>query len=560
MKNQWLERLGNWNPQLMRELQELRISNLLIATTISVLGQFLLLIYYQSQSSIFTAYSPLNINHYCVYPSRNDHYCLQLADGNYVIHWQLWWLNLFTILSLLGVLTLLVGGVYLLVSDLATEQRRGTLNFIRLSPQSSQTILLGKILGVPSLLYLGFILAIPLHLWAGLSAKIPLTLIVSFYLFLIAGCLFFYSAAILFGLINFSPWLASGIVLIFLLASNYSVTGTLLDWLFLFSPNQIIHYLIDATSLNSNSLEGRLLLPSSLYVVRWFQIQIGTNIPNLLISALLNYSLWSYWIWQAIKRRYSHPQKTLLTKQQSYLFIACFEIVIIGFTLFKDYLPDWKEGMIYHYRFLLGFNLVMFLVLITLLTPSAQSINRAEYPHRHRSLLQFIWSNSVLSLIAVNLAIASAFLIPWILFNLEASDQIPALFSLLICWNFILICAVLTQIIVLRIAQKTALWIAGTFGAIEILPVIVLNLLRYNTDKVLILWLFTPYAWVSVKFVNQANILFAILMQWSLLGLCTLQMVRDIKKIGESTSKALFTRSLENTSVTTTSQKNYSQK
>lgn len=43
MKLNWLERLGDWNPQLMRELKgRLKLRNLLIAGVISLLGQFLL--------------------------------------------------------------------------------------------------------------------------------------------------------------------------------------------------------------------------------------------------------------------------------------------------------------------------------------------------------------------------------------------------------------------------------------------------------------------------------------------------------------------------------------
>jgi len=555
MKINWIERLGDKNPQFLRELQELQFSSLLIAVAISFLGQFLLFIFYQGQLPI--SYDSTPISHkFCINDPvseyENQLYCLRDNAGNFVIHWQLWWLNLFTFLSLFGIATLLTGGVYLLVNNLATEQRRCTLNFIRLTPQSPQTILLGKLLGVPSLLYFVFILAIPLHLWAGLSAKIPLLLILSFYLVLIVGCFFFYSAAILFGLVSssfkFAPWLASGTVLLFLLANHYSITGTLVDWLFLFSPIQIVPYLVEATHLNSNSIDGWLILPSSLYSKHWFHIQIGSNATNLLMSSLLNYSLWSYWVWQAIKQCYSKPKNPLLTKKQSYFLVVCFELVILGFTLVKGDVPAWKEGMIYHYRYLLIFNLVMFLALIMLMTPSRQCIHWGRSSQKHnRNRQQFVQNlmrqDSVLLTIGVNLAIASAFLIPWILFNLEASDQIPALISLLICYNFILICAVITQIIGLRITQKPALWITGTFGIITILPVIVINLLARNSDETPMLWLFTPYAWAVTKLASQVNILFAILIQWTILGLCTLQMRHDIKKLGESASKALFTGS-----------------
>lgn len=77
-------------------------------------------------------------------------------------------------------------------NDLSKEVKRGTLNFIRLSPQSATNIFMGKILGVPILLYLFGLVAFPLHFFAALSAKIPLLLILSFYLVLAFSCLFFF--------------------------------------------------------------------------------------------------------------------------------------------------------------------------------------------------------------------------------------------------------------------------------------------------------------------------------------------------------------------------------
>jgi ABC-type Na+ efflux pump permease subunit len=85
-------------------------------------------------------------------------------------------------------------GTYLLVSDLATEKNNGTLNFIRFSPQSTQSVLIGKMLGVPIALYITVLCALPLHLWAGLAGQIPLGRIVTFYGVLVAGCFLFYSA------------------------------------------------------------------------------------------------------------------------------------------------------------------------------------------------------------------------------------------------------------------------------------------------------------------------------------------------------------------------------
>ncbi len=122
--------------------------------------------YFQTQLPTQSNLLYSSSHRYCtgrtVYYARE---CLADSYDNVIINWQAWSLDLFTWLSIIGCFTLLVAGTYLIINDLAAEERRETLNFIRLSPQSPQSILWGKMLGVPILLYIGVILAVPLHLW-----------------------------------------------------------------------------------------------------------------------------------------------------------------------------------------------------------------------------------------------------------------------------------------------------------------------------------------------------------------------------------------------------------
>ena len=116
-----------WNPQLVREIKgRFRLPNILITIGISVLCQ--MIVFFRR----LDGFPGININPRVVTE-----------------------LKLFYSISILAVFVLIVGGTYMLINDLATEERRGTLNFIRLSPQSAQSIFIGKLLGVPSLLYLG---------------------------------------------------------------------------------------------------------------------------------------------------------------------------------------------------------------------------------------------------------------------------------------------------------------------------------------------------------------------------------------------------------------------
>ncbi|PIG90464.1 ABC transporter permease [Gloeocapsopsis sp. IPPAS B-1203] len=552
MKLKWFDILGNLNPQLLRELKSrYTFRNILAAVNISVIGQFLTYLTLRNRLPVLVNQAP-EFHKYCtgsiVYETQRK--CILDSFGNFIINWQFWWLNLFLFLSSIGIFVLLVGGAYLLVNDLVIEQRRGTLNFIRLSPQSPQSILIGKLLGVPSLLYLIAILAVPLHLKAGLAAQVPLDLILIFYAVLIGGCCFFYSAALLLSLVSssaISSWLGSGTVLLFLWMTQASPTGTLIDWLFLLSPNQIIPYLTAATNLN---FYPGLSIPA-FNAWQWFYLPLGANAISLVISILLNYSLWVYWIWLALLRRFSNSSRTLLSKQQSYFLVTCFEVVLLGFiTKLIEGIPVTDTW--YDWRFLLVFNLIIFLFLIVSLTPSHQALKDwARYrkePSQTRKIWQLLllqdlmWSEKSPAVLAIlfNLAIASTLLIPWIFLNLATSDQIPALLSLLICSNFIAVCAIATQILKLRITQNTALWITGTLVAVTVLPMIILSLITVNSAQLSMLWLFTPYAWVAIKSASQFSILLAIVVQYSILGLCAFQLIHDIKKNGESASKTLF--------------------
>jgi len=154
-----LDKIGNWNPQLFREIKgRLKIGNIAIASALSLGAQLLLFMYLGVEIPVpdpNPEYNNNTISHRFCNLENASYYeapCVKDTLGNFTINWPLWWLEIFTWLSILTVLALLVAGTYMLVSDLDKEEKRGTLNFIRLSPQSAKTIFLGKILGGPILL------------------------------------------------------------------------------------------------------------------------------------------------------------------------------------------------------------------------------------------------------------------------------------------------------------------------------------------------------------------------------------------------------------------------
>ncbi|MEG4858156.1 hypothetical protein QUB75_10735 [Microcoleus sp. K1-B6] len=361
-----LDKIGNWNPQLFREIKgRLKMGNMAIASALSVSAQLLLFMYYSAQIPV----PPANGEHtYPIYhrfctiehDTSYETECFRDAFGNFIINWREWWLQIFIWLSILSVLALLVAGTYMLVGDLDKEERRGTLNFIRLSPQSAKTIFLGKILGVPILLYLAAILTVPLHLYSGLAAQISLNEILCFYTAFAGSCALFYSSAMLFGLTTswlggFQPWLVSGTVFVLFGISTLPLTRTTGDLLTFLSPLAILKYWIFGVG---NKYENFHWLAEDLDKLQWFYLPVGENIASGLALSLLICGTGTYWMWQGWQRRFPNPSATVLSKQQSYVLVICCQPIILGFALQSNPSPYANEAS------LLVLNLLIFLALM----------------------------------------------------------------------------------------------------------------------------------------------------------------------------------------------------
>lgn len=289
------ERLGEWNPQLFRELKgKLKPRNLLLVAGAAFISQLLLCLFFASRIPA---------------PIGEGKYHLWNNTGQvWEISWELWSLDIFTTLSLLGIFMLLVLGTHMLISDLAREERQGTLDFIRFSPQSAQSILWGKILGVPILLYLFAGLALPLHLASGLAGGISLGAIAGFYLVVLVSCPFCYSTSAAFlltlltswrkELLEVLPWLLSLLVFVFVSCIISNV-----EQIFVKELYDEIHI----TNLN-------------------FWKSIG------IVLAICSEG--NYWIWQAFKRCFHNPNGTSgWSKAQRLRLFAYFTLIVLGFVL-----------------------------------------------------------------------------------------------------------------------------------------------------------------------------------------------------------------------------------
>jgi hypothetical protein len=537
------DRIGNWNPQLFREIKgRLKMGNMAIASALSLGAQLLLFMYFNAQIPVAPPHGQYTrhiTDRFCTFknidPDSYEKKCVRDALGNFAINWQEWWESIFIWLSLLSVLALLVAGTYMLVSDLDKEERRGTLNFIRLSPQSAKTIFIGKILGVPILLYLAVILSVPLHFYSGLAAQIPLHKILCLDTAIVANCALFYSAAMLFGLTTnwlggFQPWLASGIALFMFGAFSIVPSSTISVWnlAIFFSPV----YSIAIFSVVEDKFQ-------------WFYLPVAQNVAIALAFLVSIYTTVTYWLWQGWQRRFPNPGATVWSKEQSYLLVICCQIIILGFAF--------QKGATFNYNIsgLLILNLLMFLALIAALTPDRQSLydwaryrkqlvpNSQKLWRRYR-LLDLIWSEKSPATVAIAINFLSSVIIltPWMLLRTTGSYGFG---SVIFCLNSILIYASIAQLFLFVKKRNHEIWAAGTIASTILLPPLILFMLQAS-KTVLFWWFFFTFGgFLSVFSIEEKDmILFYILSQWTVLVLLNLKLRSHLKIAGQSASKALL--------------------
>ena len=553
-----IDKIGDWNPQLFRELKgRLKPFPVLIALATSLATQLIIFLY---QLREFPGENYQSYRKYC----KVKYFSICPTDE---IDMQLWWHDhweyMFLTMSVIFIFTLLVAGTYLIVNDLSQEERRGTLNFIRLSPQSETSIFTGKLLGVPVLIYLVVLAAIPFHIVTGKLANIALSHIAFFYLILLASCICFYSIALLFGtfggsaLSGFKPWLASGLVMLFLIATVAMNQGSSYDdssaFFRLFSPVGMTGYLFPNLFYQG--------IPA-LEKLKFFSLPLGENVLTLMAIHLLNYAVWTYWAWQGLKRCFRNPNTTIFSKQQSYFIVTSFEIIICGFLLSGDYTS--RRSLFHVVTNLYLWNLLLFVGLFAIILPSRQAVQDwARFRYQKVATLKNSFNKSLLSdlitgekspailAITINLLIAtSAFVV--ILLNAKLNvfrdnHHILGCLGVLLFISSTMIYATIAQIMLMLKNSKRNLWAMGTTSAAIILPafiLLILNVYPSKTDFIgSISWLFTSGFWYGVENSAIGTIVFVFLCQLAIVALFNWYLVKQVKSAGASATKALFANS-----------------
>jgi hypothetical protein len=408
--------------------------------------------------------------------------------------------SIFRLLSCIVGTIVPTAGTWMLASNLAKEDKQGNLNLIRLSPRSALTVLSGKLIGVPILLYLAVFMIIPLHTFLGLNLGLTIYQLGEGYLVFAAQLLVIYTGVILFTLISFGlikyPELFSSLLILWSCGINIGNDDT--NFLMLFLPTY--------------SMFITWTKPFKYFNYTNFDMPLNSNLYEVLV--LVNSVFWLIVLGHVIKRRFANPSITLLKRFYSYPLTIIFQLSVLWF--YSQHDGDIANIVV--------LDVVFALILGFALSPSRQTLRdwaRLRRLNSRRSLLKDLLlgdqSPPILA-IALNLGILMILRLGWL--KIVFPDYIAELtiFDISIMVSGILLCAAISQFLLLSSVKNPSVWNAGA--------ILVSGVAQFRG------WIFLS-ATPSDPFIFLA-------LQWSLITILTGIHFYQLHKAGESELKALL--------------------
>jgi hypothetical protein len=501
MTTAWLNRLGDRNPQLLRELRGRWQGRGIITTLVIVLLLQLLILLFFAQKLP----APGRWSDYCLNqlsnPSSN---VMPTLVVDCPVAWQRWWRDIFKFLLYAIPYIFYVPGLYVLLTDIGQETQRGTLNFLRLSPRSAPSLLLGKLLGVPILGYFSLLLLLPLHLWAAMSGAVSLGFLLSFYGSLLAWGGVLFVGAMVIGLkaprsgTSVGNFQGLGIVVL----ATFALIPSITTW------NSATIWPAFRTALDPRDKPERPM--------DWLMVPInqGYLVPHLFLG--LNLAIWGYFVWQVVQRTFQHPTATLLSKRQSYFLMGYGLLFVFGFTL-QSRTPI-AEAVRAATLAQVGMWLCIGLI-ATLSTPRQMILDWLQYrqaaalatpgqrPWRPAALQDWIWGEKSpgIAAIGLNLLILASFTLPPLVFARvigapERQAIVRVLLSLVLVMNY----ALLAQLMLLLKTAKRNAWAVGILALAILLPLLVFFIFsigNYDSASVpgRLGLLLSPFLWIAFE-------------------------------------------------------------
>jgi hypothetical protein len=504
MLDKSIDRIGEWNPQLFRELKSRLSGNtLVVAVAISIFLQVIGVGFFLATSNSF-----------------DD----RITGGFYLLNWLI-------------PIGLMLGGVYTIVADLNQEEQRGTLNFIRLTPQSARSIFIGKMLGAPSLIYVVVLLAVPLHFFVGMCAGTSPIHMLAWYGTIGVTTYLCLSLAILYGL--YSHKYAILLTLLFSLPVNTFVS-------LYNSYSNLIAIKQGATNNDGVGILSWLFIPIDRHALLFDAFIIGT------------FCLICHWLWVTIDRKYINPASTPFKKSDGYWMNAQFQLWLLGFALpiVSRIEVDRSSEKFYVLASFYSMSAIWVYCLIPLILPNKWSMQdwsryrREHVTHKHRQWWQqdivrdLVWHDrSPIGLaMLINLLISA---IVWgVCFGLFVPDLqwlAKSICGIIIVSILTLIHTVVVNLIFLRAKSKNV-------GAMPIvilmsaLPLCLGFMAVITSDYRMLgagLFLFSPFSWMGVTQLSIINIGMIIMGQIGILVGVTRVLQRRLQQLGRSATQAI---------------------
>jgi hypothetical protein len=515
----WLDRIGDWNPQLLREIRgKLKLRNLIVAIGVSLLFQALLILFYSQRL-----------------PTDNCY--VRMRGFGCVVSWTEWWLEQFRFITWSEPFVLFFVGVYSLIADLSSEDNKGTLNFIRLTPRSSINILLGKIMGVPLLGYIAIAMVIPYHLTAAIAAGVPIAFLLSFYVVLIGTAFLLFSTSLLLALL--SGWQAK-------IGGQVSAGALVFSFLTFawFSPAFMWWNISTTWSIFSKFLVGKQI---DSIQAEWWYLSITSNIFTSHLFTIANLVILSLVVWRILQRRFHNPMATIVSKGQSYTINAYCQTLMLGFCLQSSFttsrIGDSPELQLILLLIIYIANFFLFLTAIAALTPQRQSIldwvrfgalsSTEEHPVGFKYMLrELIWADKSPAPIAImlNLLFTQVPILIWVNSWANLENRHKAFIVLTSFALTMVLFAIVSQLVLLLRTRNPAAWVTGIISALILLPVVIMLSLSISPERYAGLWLFFGFPWVVLSNINLNNIILAFIAQSSLIIGLALQLIYQLQQ------------------------------
>jgi hypothetical protein len=162
---------------------------------------------------------------------------------------------------------------------------------------------------------------------------------------------------------------------------------------------------------------------------------------------------------------------------------------------------------------------------------------------RRLSLVRdLIWSKKSPGIVAIalNLAILGSVLLLWVATWPNGETKTQAIFSIGLSLSMVWLYAAIAQLLLLMRTPQRGFWALGGTSAAIALPLLTFSILSALPTQNAGLWLFSPLPMLGVEYAAAQEILLAFLGQLSIMAVLNYQFWRQMRQLGESSSKALL--------------------